>query len=229
MVYINCSHYELCSHPSSLFDAGGLLREANKSVLADAIWKRLGDTTNHVLNNCNYVLDGGSLLQSIPWKVGSIYDEICTTYYVDYVSNRFGVNATVVFDGSSEDHTTKDMTHNRRSHGNVGPTVHFTKSMNMKKDVFLCNKKNKQQFINLLAEKLRNNVIEVIHSSGDADLLIVQTAMDKLLASPTTAIVGSDTDLLILLCHYSNDDTDGLFMVSDTISKMGKRQQLGMH
>ena len=74
---------------------------------------------------------------------------------------------------------------------------------------FCATKRTSNKIINLLAEKLQNNVIEVIHSSGDADLLILQTAMDKSLESPTTAVVGRDTDLLILLCHYSNDDTDG--------------------
>ena len=30
--------YELCTYPPSLFDEGGLMRQANKSALADAIW-----------------------------------------------------------------------------------------------------------------------------------------------------------------------------------------------
>ena len=61
--------YELCSYPSVLFESSILLRAANKPPLADAIWA-LGECSanDHLLNGTEiYVLDGGSLLQRLPW------------------------------------------------------------------------------------------------------------------------------------------------------------------
>lgn len=43
-----------------------------------------------------------------------------------------------------------------------------------------------------------------MQSEGDADLLIVQTAIEK----DKVAIVGDDTDLLVLLVHYAPDSKD---------------------
>ena len=52
-----------------------------------------------------------------------------------------------------------------------------------KKDEFLANVVNKQQFIYLLSEKLQQAGCTTVHATGDADLLIVQT----LLSVPKTA------------------------------------------
>ena len=51
--------YELSSIPSSLFDNAGLLREAQKSTLADALWKQ-GDCSYSQDKPTTYVIDGGS-------------------------------------------------------------------------------------------------------------------------------------------------------------------------
>ena len=60
------------------------------------------------------MLDGGSLLQHIPWTQGAIYREICTVY-TDYVAKKYG-EAIVVFDGYGES-STKDVVHQRRVKG----------------------------------------------------------------------------------------------------------------
>ena len=82
--------------------------------------------------------------------------------------------------------------------------VHFTGStiMNVKKDMFLSNKKNKQSFLCLLSRKLEQMGCQVSHARGDADMLIVQTAIQSSSRS-STVLVGDDTDLLILLCFHT--------------------------
>ncbi|CAC5372573.1 unnamed protein product [Mytilus coruscus] len=50
--------YELCSVPSSLFDNNGLPRQANKSILADAIWDFDGYGCLETGTNVHHVLDG---------------------------------------------------------------------------------------------------------------------------------------------------------------------------
>jgi hypothetical protein len=60
--------YELSSVPSSMFDYNRLPREACKSNLADAIWACGSDCTHEIDGEgFQYVLDGGSLLQRIPF------------------------------------------------------------------------------------------------------------------------------------------------------------------
>ena len=82
--------------------------------------------------------------------------------------------------------------------------VHFTGSMimNVKKDMFLSNKKNKQSFLCLLSRKLEQIGCQVSHARGDADMLIVQTAIQSS-SRFSKVLVGDDTDLLILLCFHT--------------------------
>ena len=72
-----------------------------------------------------------------------------------------------------------------------------------KKKTFLTNSKNKQAFINLLSHKLNIAGIQTSHAIGDADLLIVLTAV-KCSMSRHTVLVGDDTDLLVLLCYHAS-------------------------
>ena len=58
--------YELCSYPPALFDTSLMLRESQKSVLANAIWNLLPQDIPGIPAEVKLVLDGGSLLQRIP-------------------------------------------------------------------------------------------------------------------------------------------------------------------
>ena len=177
-----------------------MLREPQKPMLANAIWTLLTPNIPGIIGEVQYVLDGGALLQRIPWA-RTTYKEICTVY-TDYVRKKYG-EAIVVFDGY-EGTSTKDMTHQRRAKGQAGVAVTFTKDMQftMKKDKFLANKSNKQQFINLLSAQLEKNKCQVHHAPGDADLLIVRKAV-KSATMVNTVLVGDDTDLLVLLCYHA--------------------------
>ena len=58
---------ELCSYPPALFKSPLLLCEAQKPVLADAMWALLQPPDIVGVNGeVQYVLDGGALLQRIP-------------------------------------------------------------------------------------------------------------------------------------------------------------------
>ena len=76
----------------------------------------------------------------------------------------------------------------------------------LKKDEFFANSSNKQKFVYLLGEMLEVAGFSVHHATGDADLLIVQAAIQSFRQNPTT-LVGDDTDLLILLCHHADMDS----------------------
>ena len=116
-----------------------------------------------------------------------------------------------MFDGY-ESTNTKDMTHQRRSKGKAGATVTVASNMTttMKKDQFLANRKNKQQFIFMLSRELEKKNCKTYHASGDADLLIVQKAVHSATTS-NTVLVGDDTDLIVLLCYHAKLESHDLF------------------
>jgi len=109
--------YELCQVPSSMFDKSGLLREANKPNLSEAIWNMGDCQANTFPQSPTYVLDGGSLLQRVPWKKNSTFQQICQQY-LRSIQQHYGNRAKVVFDGYSSSPSLKDVTHMRRTKGN---------------------------------------------------------------------------------------------------------------
>ena len=92
-----------------------------------------------------------------------------------------------------------------------GVAVSFTKDtkLNMKKGIFLLNSTNKQQFINMLSHFLER-YCKVYHASGDADVMIVQNAVE-LARVADTVLVGNDTDLLVLLCYHDCLESHNIF------------------
>ena len=115
------------------------MRAANKAALADAIWA-LGEcqASDRMLNETQiYVLDGGVLLQPLPWPHQASFSGICRLY-TDYVTKKYA-NSVTVFDGYEIGPSTKDNTHLRRSKGKIGAKVHFKEDMILqsKKEEFL--------------------------------------------------------------------------------------------
>lgn len=146
----------------------------------------------------HYVIDGGSLLHRVIWPEGYTYDTICDLY-IKYVKQKYG-NATIVFDGYQDGPSTKDAAHQRRTTGKNARQVKFEKEMicKFKKADFLANPVNKQRFLNLLSNKFEISGCITHHSKGDADTLIVSTAVQSATLI-NTILVGDDTDLLVLL------------------------------
>ena len=121
--------------------------------------------------------------------------------YSRYIKRRY-LNPTIVFDGY-HGQSTKDVAHLRRTHGIVGPTIEFTDTMplKIKKERFLANSTNKQQFINNLVNVLIDEVCTVVHCESDADLHIVKAAVSSAIKKETV-LIGEDTDLLVLLLYH---------------------------
>ena len=185
-----------------------MLREAQKSVLGDAIWSKLEPGTIESIGEVQYVLDDGSVLHHIPWPRGSLTYREIYTLYCDYVTRKYG-QAIVIFDGYLAQ-STKHMTHQRRAAGKRGPEVAFT-------DIFLGNINNIQKLINMLRRYLQLSGCQTNHSPEDADLLIVQTAVSSA-NTKNTVLVGEDTYLIIILCFYTNLEAHDLLMYSQTKS-----------
>jgi len=82
-------------------------------------------------DSLKYVVDGGALVQRIPWQVGvwGTHDKILQSY-VSYVTKHYG-QAVVVFDGYAAGPSTKDCTHHRPGGGSEGRKVVFNKDMTL--------------------------------------------------------------------------------------------------
>lgn len=201
--------YELCTYPAALFDRSSLPWEANKPALADALWKLVKNENEILPDPVHYVLDGGSLLHRLSWKQGETFQSVCARY-VTYVTTKYG-EATIVFDGYDSGPDVKDATHQRRSHGS-GPTVALTHQtvVTLKKKDFLSNKANKQNFLCILSSYLEEAGCLTAHARSDADVLIIQTAIQSS-KTVNTVVVGEDTDLLILLLHHADMDGKELY------------------
>ena len=81
--------------------------------------------------------------------------------------------------------------------------VQFTVDQTLlsKKSVFLSNPLNKQRFIEKLTECLQSLDIVVFQSEQDADVMIVQKAVELMNPECSVVMVGDDTDLLVLALH----------------------------
>ena len=118
--------YELCSYPASLFNTSLLPREARKPELTNTLWEKL-EIDSAPSEYVTYVLDGGALVQRIPWNRGQTFEAILDTY-VDYERNRYN-EPKIAFDGYEGGASIKDPTHQRRSSGHKGVAVNFTCDM----------------------------------------------------------------------------------------------------
>ncbi|CAC5415218.1 unnamed protein product [Mytilus coruscus] len=188
--------YEMSRVPSTMFDCNRLLREACKSNIADAIWVCGSDCIHEIDGESfQYVLDGSSLLQRLPWTHGDTFGDI-TQMYVDHVIRKYKDPVVP---------SVKDITRLRRTKGIISPNINFTSSMPCKteKELFVSNSHNKQALVNMLCDKPNENDIRCKNATDDADLLITQTAVDCALSSEVV-VIDEDTDLLVLLIHHVN-------------------------
>ena len=212
--------FELCTFPTSMFESPHMLRQPQKSLLAEAIWNMVYpkeesvSAPSSVNSTAKYVLDGGALLHRIPWPKGSpTYKEVCMVY-CDYVTRKYG-HALIIFDGY-ESANTKDMVHKKHSSGKISNQINFTEEMKVivKKEVFRTNTVNKQRFINMLGKHLAESNCEVVHAKGDADCDIVQSTVTAALRTETV-VDGDDTDLLVLLCHHADLNNTEIYLYSE--------------
>ena len=80
----------------------------------------------------------------------------------------------------------------------------------MKKENFLKNKANKQQFLKMLSNMLEMAGCKTIHAEVDADAMIVDAAIESA-KSINTVLVGDNTDLLVLLSHHADINSNDIF------------------
>ena len=98
-------------------------------------------------------------------------------------------------------------------------------TLRTKRDIFLSNSVNKQNFIDSLCEKLEHDDVKTLKASGDADLLIAQTGVNRA-QSGSTHVIGEDTDLLVLRLHHAKPKMHNLVFRSDKHTKLDKKSKV---
>ena len=156
-------------------------------------------------------------------RKGDSYNALAESYADSTV--RHYRQATVVFDGYGEGPSMKDNTRQRRGK-NLHPIVSFTAETEFsgKKEDFLSRDKNKADMIALISTALTKRGCHVIQSPRDADIDIVKATVERS-RHCTTTLVGEDTDLLILLLHYSITDDEIIYFRSDA-NKQSKEHRV---
>lgn len=136
------------------------------------------------------------------------------------MQNHCGSNVVVVFDGYS-DHSKniKAMEQLRRTAALSTPyEVRFDERMNVptSQEKFISNRCNKKNLIEMLIKELNNANITTKQAIGDADVLIIETAIEKS-EKNTAVVVGEDIDLLVILIGPTQSNHREIFF-----KKIGK-------
>ena len=142
------------------------------------------------------------------------YQEV-VKQYVSYVRGKYG-ESCVVFDGYEQRPTIKDHKHLRLVKM-VCAEIQLSESMEAYKNqkVFLTNEKNKHQFILLISQYLKDNGQVVHQSTGDADTMIVQCALQYAIEGSEVNVVADDTDVLVLLMYHWKQNMSSTYFLSE--------------
>ena len=141
------------------------------------------------------MIDRGYLLQKVIWDKFLTYNEIIKRY-INYVQLKY--EKCIVFYGYREGPSTKDHEHGRRLMKVISRDV----CVNLERDfsstsqkVFLCNTRNKQCFIDLLADGLKSNGV------GDADADILSSVLDMTCEGTNVTLDGADIFSILTFVH----------------------------
>ena len=106
---------------------------------------------------------------------------------------------------------TKDHEHKRRQTGKVSSSIVIAENAQVHRDqqAFFSNEKNKTNSISLLTTHLRGTGHQVEVSCGDADTLIVSSALEFAWNGQT--VVAEDTDVLIMLVYHWRNCMEDIF------------------
>lgn len=145
--------------------------------------------------------------------------------YVEFTVRKYGKSAHIIFNKCDTGPSIMDEKNRRKK--NFGPEISFIGAtpLNTKKPEFLSNTTNRNQFIDMLSEKLVETGFTVAETTDDANILIAKTAV-SISAEKMTVVVGEEAILLVLLCFYAKDENSGLYLRSCKKIKSTKTSRL---
>lgn len=196
--------HELAPFPAAIFDGVGF-RKTEKS----ALYKLFKPVQNYVrLADSHKIIDGGYLLHKVFWRPTDTFQQIFEKYR-QFLEKH--IPCTVVFDGYPTENSTKSFERSRRALKHHSPDLGFLsdeKEAGVSMEDFLSNSNNKNLLINQLKPIISSMGVEVFQAEEDADLMIVNTAIEKSSEYGSIEIFGEDTDLLILVTQFCESDSN---------------------
>ena len=142
-------HYELTSFPPSIIEDVNIMRQANKSALADEVDRMYNHDKRCTPDELpplvtRFVLDGGSLILRLPWQKKTTFKHIINLYS-HHIKKKYDKSVTIIFYGYPNNPTTKDQTHQRRKPGtSVDVKMALQNELVTSKESFLSNVSNKR-------------------------------------------------------------------------------------
>jgi hypothetical protein len=206
--------YELAPQPPSLFQ-DGLMRKSPKSALGQLLRSK-APLESRFPDDAKYIVDGGYLLRVVIWPANPTYSQVCDSY-VSYTERHYGNETIVVFDGYECTTSTKSAEQKRRATKSSSRDIMFDESMQTvtTQSAFLSNDGNKTRLISMLVHKFNDKFIRTRQAAADADRLIVETALSESGQSRPVVVIGTDTDLLVMLISLAPPDCD-MYMLCST-------------
>ena len=140
----------------------------------------------------------------------STHGDVCQSY-ISHILKHYGTGTTVGFDGYSNATSTKVVEQRRRAQKHISCDIIFDEDTptTTSQAAFLTNSQNKTRLIQALRDKMSMSGICFQQAKADADTLIISTALR--LAEKTEVpviVVGTDTDLLVMLVARATSSTD---------------------
>ena len=177
------------------------MRDSKKNELCNQIAEQytIRDVTLDINSEIwKKVVDGGMLLQKLPWQVGNTFSSILDSY-VKHVDGM-GKGIHIIFDDYLSGHT-KYHCHRKRN-PIQSSAIELTSSMFLeyRKDLLLSNNGNKQMFIDLWAIQMISAGNNVFQYTDDAVIIIADRAIE-LAEEFNVCVHASDTDIFILLIN----------------------------
>lgn len=128
---------------------------------------------------------------------------------------------TVVFDGYPNFPTTKLQEQERRATKMSSHTILFNENTVYitQQSEFLANPQNKKRLIEAVKTKTTEEDMNVVSTEKDADTIIVDQARRYVLHNNTTVIVGTDTDILVLLVALAPQSEATIFILKPSLSE----------
>ena len=218
--------HEFTPEPTALFK-DGLMRKASKEDLRNHLIDYSLRIERPKTDVC--VIDGGGALYKSPWALNMSFSDFASNFITDLITKYsiFG-ELQIVFDGYDDEFSTKTDAHDDRGKGvKIAANVHISEDGNTpvlsQKTEFLRNTHNKKELIRFLRSRLTDAGISSIIATGDADGLIVSTALRNAEEGRRTLVVSDDTDVLVLLYyHHSHRIADIFYQTSRKVPVIPK-------
>ena len=126
-----------------------------------------------------------------------------------YVQTQYGMAATVVFDGYAGLPSMKSEEQKRRAAKCTSADIEIAghiKATVLQAD-FHGNPHNKQGLNKAASESLQAAGIDAKQAVSDSDILIVSTTLRHAAEAQPVVVIGTDTDLVMLVTRASSDST----------------------